>query len=233
MLPFKGIIFDFNGTLLLDSYLHEEAWIIIAAQLRTKPLTVKEFQLNGHGRTNKAIIIYLLERNPTNDELNSIVEEKESLYRKMSLENKANFKLAPGAIALLDSIKELCLPITIATGSYATNVDFYFEHLQLDKWFDRSLVVLDDGTYPGKPAPDIFRLAAQKLNLNTSECIVFEDSYSGISAAYNAGIGKVIAVEPELNIDKFSIPTKDIEFRNGFTKLDIPFLSGLQLVINN
>ncbi len=133
----------------------------------------------------------------------------------------------------LNSIKELSLPLTIATGSYATNVDFYFEHLKLNKWFERSLVVLNDGTYPGKPAPNIFKIAAQKLSFQTSECIVFEDSYSGNEAAHNAGIGKIIAVEPKLNANKFSIPTKDIEFCNGFTKLDMSFLSGLKLVLSH
>jgi len=159
MATFKGIIFDFNGTLFLDSPLHEKAWIEMAVELRDKKLTVEEFRIHGHGRTNKTIIQYLLGYLPEMDELERITEQKEKYYRELCLQNSQDFKLASGAEWVLNKAKELALPITIATGSYARNVEFYFQYLNLGKWFRREWVVLDDGTYPGKPAPDIFMLA--------------------------------------------------------------------------
>ena len=54
----------------------------------------------------------------------------------------------------------------------------------------------DNGKIPGKPAPDIYEIAAKNLNLSPSECIVVEDAVSGIAAAKNAGIGKIIAIGP-------------------------------------
>ena len=213
----KGILFDFNGTLLLDSPLHEEAWIIMSAKLRETPFTAEEFRLTGHGRTNKAIITDLLGREPDKEELVNIVEEKESYYRKMCLENTETFRLAPGVIPFLDSLQDAGFPITIATGSYSVNVDFYFQHLHLAKWFNRSQVVYDDGSYPGKPAPDVFLFAAEKLNLAPADCLVFEDSYMGIQAAYRAGAAKIVAVEPYLDQTKMTIPTHDIVFCQGFS----------------
>lgn len=224
---FKGIIFDFNGTLFLDSPLHEEAWIAMAAKLRSEPLTVEEFQLHGHGRTNKTIITYLLGREPNTDEFQAIVEEKEAMYRNSCLKHPESFKLAPGVIPFLDEVKVAGIPVTIATGSYAPNVDFYFEQLNLGKWFHRDLVVLDDGTYPGKPAPDIWHLAAEKIGLKAGDCLVFEDSYSGIKAAFDAGIGKIIAVESSLEKSKFSCPVDELIFCNGFTKIDLKYLTSL------
>lgn len=224
---FKGILFDFNGTLFLDSPLHEEAWIAMAAKLRLEPLTVEEFQLHGHGRTNKTIITYLLGREPNMEEFQAIVEEKEAMYRNRCLKHPESFKLAPGVISLLDEVKAAGIPTTIATGSYAPNVDFYFEHLNLGKWFCRDWVVLDDGTYPGKPAPDIWHLASGKLGLQAGECLVFEDSYSGIKAAYDAGIVKIVAVEPSLEKFKFSCPVDEVTFCNGFAKINLEFLSSL------
>ena len=47
MFPFKGLLFDMNGTLLRDNELHEKAWIEIAKDFREKPLTVEEFQEKG------------------------------------------------------------------------------------------------------------------------------------------------------------------------------------------
>jgi HAD superfamily hydrolase (TIGR01509 family) len=224
---YKGIIFDFNGTLFLDSPLHEEAWIAMAAKMRAKPLTVEEFQIHGHGRTNKTIIAYLMGREPNNEEMQVFVEEKEAMYRKMCLKHPEAFILAPGVIPFLNEVKAAEIPLTIATGSYAPNVDFYFEHLALGQWFTRERVVLDDGTYPGKPAPDIWHLAAKKLGILSSECVVFEDSYSGLKAAYDAGIGKIIAVEPTLEKSKFLCPLDALTFCNGFTKINLEFLASL------
>lgn len=221
---FKGIIFDFNGTLLLDSPLHEEAWIAMAAKLRSKALSVAEFQQYGHGRTNKAIIMYLLGREPEPNEQEQIVEEKERRYRNMCLNQVEAFCLAPGVLPFLNELKAAGIPMTIATGSYTPNVDFYFKHLNLNVWFDRSRVVLDDGTYPGKPAPDIFRLAAQKLNLKPETCIVFEDSYSGIQAAFAARVAKIIAVEPALEKSKIKGPLNELIFCDGFSAISLEYL---------
>ncbi len=52
----------------------------------------------------------------------------------------------------------------------------------------------DDGTFPGKPAPDIYRIAAARLGRTPERCIVVEDSLSGIAAARAAGIGWIAAV---------------------------------------
>ena len=51
-----------------------------------------------------------------------------------------------------------------------------------------------DGTIPGKPAPDIFLIAAEKIGLEPKDCIVVEDAVAGINSAKNAGIGKIIAI---------------------------------------
>jgi len=221
MKQFKGIVFDFNGTLLKDSNWHEDAWINIAANLRAKPLTVEEFQHKGHGRTNKEVITYLLGREPGIPEFDAIVDKKESIYRDICLNKRNEFHLARGVIPFLDDTKKLAIPSTIATGSYATNVDFYFNHLNLSRWFERSLVVLDDGTYQGKPAPYIFQIAAKKINLQPSECLVFEDSYSGIESAWRAGVGHIIAVERLLKKEFINAPTELITFTNGFESIKI------------
>lgn len=86
--------------------------------------------------------------------------------------------------------------MTIATATVKENVEFYFKSFNLDKWFDSNTVVYDNGTFPGKPAPDIFKIASKKLNLNPKDCLVIEDAYSGILAAKKAGIGKIIAIDP-------------------------------------
>ena len=121
-------------------------------------------------------------------------KEKEALYRKRCLLEPEKFKLAPGAIELLDFLKENNIPRTIATMSEWDNVEFYIKEFHLEEWFDIEKIVYSDGTIPGKPAPDIFQIAAEKINLQPSDCLVFEDAIAGINSASNAGIGKIIAV---------------------------------------
>ena len=83
------------------------------------------------------------------------------------------------------------------------NVDFYIKEFDLAKWFDIGKIVYADGTIPGKPAPDIYVKAADKLNLTPQDCIVVEDAVSGIEAARNAGIGKIIAIASMESVDLY------------------------------
>ena len=84
--------------------------------------------------------------------------------------------------------------MAIATSSDLGNVNFYFEMFHIERWFSRDRVVYDDGTMNGKPAPDIYLRAADRLKLKPEECAVYEDAVSGIKAARNAGIGEIVAV---------------------------------------
>lgn len=199
---YKGIIFDFNGTLYWDSAKHKETWRQYSKKLRGTPFSDDEMLKYMFGRTNEQIIKYAIGKQPTPEMVEKYGQEKEALYRKMALEDKETFHLAKGAESFLDFLKENNIPRTIATMSDKTNVDFYIEHFHLDKWFDIDRIVYSDGIIPGKPAPDIYEIAAKKLGLLPSECIVVEDAISGIDSAKDAGIGKIIAIcseeSPEL-----------------------------------
>ncbi len=65
-------------------------------------------------------------------------------------------------------------------------------------------IVYDNGHRPGKPAPDIYLEAANRLELKPSQCVVVEDSQSGIEAAQAAGIGCIIALGPADTHDRLS-----------------------------
>lgn len=84
--------------------------------------------------------------------------------------------------------------MTIATASMEKNVQFFFEHLGLDRWFSYDQVALNDGTMKGKPEPDIFLRAAELMGVRPEECMVFEDAKSGIEAARRAGACRVVGV---------------------------------------
>ena len=194
---YKGIVFDFNGVLFWDNPLHEEAWRQYSAHLRGHPLTDREMIDQVHGRVNHDIFTYVLGRDVARDELQRLAGEKEDIYRNLCLGNPDAFHLSPGATELLDFLVEQRIPHTIATSSAWPNVAFYLEHLELERWFERPLLVYDEGRYAGKPAPFIYLEAAERLGLSPAECVVVEDALAGIAAARAAGIGHIVALGPE------------------------------------
>ncbi len=203
----KGIIFDFNGTLFWDSQLHLDAWREYSKKLRGTPFTDDEMFKYMFGRTNEDIIEYAIGQKPDKALVEKFANEKEAEYRTMCLKRPQDLKLAPHAEEFLNFLKAHHIPRTIATMSEWCNVEFYIEQFHLEKWFDLEKIVYSDGKIPGKPAPDIYLIAAQNLGLNPGECIVIEDALSGIQAAKSAGIGKIIAIASREPVEFY----KDVE----------------------
>lgn len=193
-MKYSGVIFDFNGVIWFDTKIQETAWMEFASSLINRPVSQVELKEKMHGRTNKSFLEYLLNKSLSNEEVLELTKQKETLYKEMCIKQGENFKLSPGAMKLFDYLLEHDIPHTIATASEITNLKFFIEHLKLDKWFDISKIIYDDGTFPGKPAPDIYLKAAASIDVSPAKCIVIEDSISGMKAARNAGIGIVVAL---------------------------------------
>lgn len=198
---YEGVIFDFNGVLLWDSELHEQAWAEFARRLRPEPFTRQEMAVQMHGRSNHDILEYLSGRSLGAAEAEELARQKETIYRRLCLELGDAFRLSPGAVELLEWLAGRAVPYTIATASGPGNVAFFVEQLHLENWFEREKIVYNDGTFPMKPAPDIYLRAAAVLGLETAVCLVIEDAISGIRAAHAAGAGGIIALAPRARQD--------------------------------
>jgi beta-phosphoglucomutase-like phosphatase (HAD superfamily) len=196
-MTYSAVIFDFNGVLLWDNHLQERSWRKFSKEIRGIPLTQEEMLNHVHGRNNHYTIEYLLSRQTTKAEANTLIKIKEKFYRSMCRDRANDFQLSPGAIELLNTLVLKAIPHTIATASGWENLRFFRRYLDLDKWFEPDLLVYDDGTRPGKPAPDIYLQASDNLELHPNNCIVVEDSRSGIEAARRAKIGFIIALGPK------------------------------------
>lgn len=187
----KGVVFDFNGTLFWDTVFHNQAWDIFLDEHNVKVSDKVKF-LKIHGKTNREIFNGLFEGRLTDAEMYKYARQKELLYQQICLNH--NLSLAPGAISFLNKLSEKSIPYTIATASGEENVDFYFRHLKLGRWFNREKVAYNDGKIKGKPNPDLFLKASAFLNLPPAEIMIFEDSFVGIQAAENAGAAKIYIV---------------------------------------
>jgi len=193
----RGVIFDFNGVLFSDSDLQEKAWQVLARQLRGREMSGEEFELHMHGRSNAYVLSYLTSRDITGKELAELTEAKESLFRRLCLETPKRMQLSAGAQELLEWLQAGGVPCTIATSSGIRNVEFYIEHLHLDRWFEVGKLVYDDGMRPGKPAPDMYLAAAANIQVDPGRCVVVEDAVSGVMAAQAARIGYIVGIGAE------------------------------------
>ena len=189
----RGVIFDFNGVIVDDYPLQKEAWNKISLKLRGIEVTDEEMLQKIRGVQTKEIVQWLGNDKISEEELLIIVKEKEETVRDLYLSSPL-FRLNKGLDIFLDDIKKNNTPHTIATSSKFEDLQFSLNKLGLTKWFDINLIIYNDGTYRGKPAPDAYVLATKKLNLDPKDCVVFEDAVSGITAAYAAGIRYIIGV---------------------------------------
>jgi HAD superfamily hydrolase (TIGR01509 family) len=195
----RGVLFDFNGTMFYDGEIQETSWRAYLQRKIGRKVTEAEFQEYVHGRNADSTLPYFLGRELSKKEIEELAEEKEITYRELCLADKNKFKLASGLIEFLDYLKESKIPFTIATASGLNNVKFFFEHLDLAKWFDIYNVFYDNGTIQGKPEPEIYIRAANKIGIPINECMVFEDAKSGIMSAQRAGAYKIVGVASMLN----------------------------------
>ena len=163
-----------------------------------RPILEDEFQKYVHGKNIIDTFKYFLNIECSPEEALKIGEEKEVIYRKMCL-GSPDFKLTVGLVDFLDYLKEKGIDRNIATASAFPNVKFFFDHLDLDNWFDINNVAYNDGIIPGKPDPSIFLLAAKNINVDIKDSIIFEDSYSGIEAAKRVGAKKIVVVDTKKN----------------------------------
>ncbi|MEK7648626.1 MAG: HAD family phosphatase [Patescibacteria group bacterium] len=194
-MSYRGIIFDFNGVILWDTPWHKQAWFLLSKELRGTSFTEEEW-LVLIGRNNSDILQYIFGNPITTEQATYLGLRKEELYRSIAKSHPNDLRLSSGAEELFGWLCGNNIPHTIATSSEITNLEFYLETFDLKQWFDRSIIIYDDGAVPCKPNPELYLRAAVAIGLQPSECVIVEDSASGIKAAHSANAGKIIALGP-------------------------------------
>lgn len=102
-----------------------------------------------------------------------------------AIEQVSTCALVPGVATFIARLKECAVPLALVTSSWRERVEHVLQQHGLTSAFD-SIICRDD-VRSGKPAPDAYRLAAAQLERQSDECLVFEDSVSGVQAAVSSG----------------------------------------------
>lgn len=216
----KAVIFDFNGTLLDDGFIHKKIWEEMFIKISGKELssTIKK---QIYGNMNKQLIESLASIiNKTIDEKENdeLSKEKERKYREYIINNNYT-KMINGAKKLLDYLKNNNYKIALCTASIKENVDFFYETYQLDRWFNKKETVYDDGNYKDKTL--MYQKSAEILGVDIKDCLIFEDSKNGIDGAIAAGFKKIIKVNT--NKDNY-IKDEIIQIIEDFNQFNYDFL---------
>ena len=182
----SAIIFDMDGVLADNSDYHVEAWTVFSRDY-DRELPADEIK-KRLGFNNREYMRFILEREPTKQEVIDATERKEALYREIFSQH-----LSPpaGLIEFLEDLKQRKLICGVATSAPAENVDFVLDGLDIRHYFKE--IVDASHVKHCKPAPDSYIEAAKRLNVSPSECVVFEDAIAGVQSAKAAGM-KVIAL---------------------------------------
>ncbi len=205
----KYVIFDMDGTLLDTEPIYERSWVE----------TGRRWGLDGIGemyaplicgRTIESSKHALKSKFGENFDADRFVEERMSLYRSLA---ETELKLKPYCREVLDFLKANGIKIALGTSTVAELTYSNLLRMGIKECFN-VIVTSDDVTF-GKPAPDIFLKAAKRLGALPEECIVCEDSYSGIVAAHNAKMMPVFIPDrlpPNRDTDMLSFATlKDLK----------------------
>jgi beta-phosphoglucomutase len=197
------LIFDMDGVLVDSNPMHREAWV---AYNRTFGLeTTDAMHQRMYGKRNDRIIRDFFGDSLSPEEVAARGAAKEELYREM-IGDRVEEMLVPGLRDFLDRYPEV--PKAVASNAEPANVNFLLDHANLRPYFQ---VVVDGHQVANpKPHPEIYLRAAGLLGASPAQCIVLEDSYSGVEAARAAGM-RVIGVRTtydnlpgtELTVDNF------------------------------
>jgi len=206
----KGVIFDWDGVVIDSSAEHERSWEILSKEI-FKPLPAGHFK-RGFGKKNEVIIPEILGWAKDPAEISKLAERKETIYR--NLVQDRGVQILPGARELLAALRSEKIPRAIGSSTPRQNLEAIFSATGLGEFFDA--VACGDDVANGKPAPDVFLLAAQKLALAPADCLVIEDAHAGIEAAHRAGI-PVLAVATTNSLSELGAATGALESLAGVT----------------
>lgn len=182
--PFQAYIFDCDGTLVDSMPLHYIAWVE-ALKRHDAPFEFTEEEFYAHAGIKEQDVVKILNvKHGTNIDPVSVDELKMEIFRERIPEVQTVGPVAEFAKSLYGRF-----PMAVASGSEEPTVRGCLEATGLLHLFET--IITPKLVKQGKPAPDMFLLAAERMGMAPSECLVLEDGNSGLEAAKAAGMQAV------------------------------------------
>jgi beta-phosphoglucomutase len=180
----QAVIFDLDGVIVDTAHYHFIAWKRLAEELGVNFTEKENEQLKGVSRMRSLeIILELGKIKLPDDEMERLATKKNEWFVEYINAMKPD-EIFPGVKELIADLRANGIKVALASSS--KNADTVLNLLNIKEYFD----VIVDGTMivHTKPDPEIFLLAARKLNTPSRNCLVFEDAEAGVEAALAAGM---------------------------------------------
>lgn len=190
-------LFDMDGVIVHTNPYHKKAFKIF---LDKHDISISDQELKDHvyGRTNEEIFPYIFKDKYTPEKGEEWANEKEAIFRDLY---KKDVEPVSGLIGFLDELQRREIKAAVGTSAPVENLNFIMDSLNLRHYFDAFLHSAD--VSEGKPNPEIYLKAADRLEIEPKFCVVFEDSVAGVKAGLNAGM-KVVGVATTHTPDEFN-----------------------------
>ncbi len=170
-----------DGVIADTALYHLKAWQEVFRE-RGVNFTEEDFRYT-FGQRNDNIIKSTLGEEISQHEIDAIANEKEESFRHRI---KQKLKPLPGVIELMTSLKERGFQMALASSAPIENIRLVIKTLGINDCFQT--IICDRDVIEGKPSPQVFLLAAERLGGEPRDCIVIEDAIAGVTAAKRAGM---------------------------------------------
>ena len=201
----KGIIFDMDGTIVDSLPYHYKAWKIFFKENKVENFSKKLKDYKGGGTLDLMTAVY--GNKYSRKELKIMTDDKEMIFREIY---KNNVVPIMGFMDMFELIKSKNILVGLASNAIRKNVKMILSELKIYEKFDS--IICGDEVKRGKPDPEMFNETVDRFNLKKEECLIFEDSVEGVSAAVNSRVdvvGITSSTSGEILIDKGCITTID------------------------
>ena len=212
----KAFLFDLDGVLIDSEPLHGQAWKE-TAKLFDLELTNQQIKLlKGRRRIDCANELVKLISKKVNVE--DVLRTHKPISRKLIMTAQA----MPGSESLVKRCYQNNIPMVLVTSSSSESLKIKTSPHKWINLFSKKVLGDDKLLKRGKPAPDPYLLAAEKLNINPKECWAVEDSIAGVSSALKAGCYVFYLKEKsdELSENDFSEKNKNLKPINHLKEIE-------------
>ena len=182
----KAVLWDLDGVIADTGRYHFMGWREIFTPMGID--FTEEHFIKHFGQRNDTIIRDTVTQSISQEELDAIADRKEEAYRRLVADN---IQVLPGAVELLKALEKNGIPSALASSAPPENVKIIVGGLGIESLFQA--VACGREVTEGKPSPQVFLLAAEKLKVDPSGCVVIEDAIAGVAGAKRAGM-KCVAV---------------------------------------
>jgi beta-phosphoglucomutase len=207
-----AVIFDMDGVICDTNPYHSLAWKAFLEKFNISS-SEEEFIAHMYGKSNSYILKHFFKREIVGEEFVQMEFEKEALFREIY---DVHVKPITGLLEFIEDLKANGIKTGIATSAPSLNMELILSKLPLRDKMQSLLASEDVSTH--KPNPEVYLKSAANLNISPQRCVVFEDSFSGVTAGKAAG-AKVVGIlstykKEELPIcDAYHVDYQELSFQ--------------------